>query len=523
MTRLYECLTQQHDLKLVLLAVLVALLSFHTLLAMAARGKAAPNPNTATLWLLSAGAVGGVGLWAAHMVLVLSYRTVMPVGYDLPVVTSSVLVAVSTAALAVQIAVHAPASRWLSGALLMVGAGAVHLMCVAAFRVPARVEYALDYSAIGMALGLGLGIWAFARLPDPGHWAARLCCAAVLTLGLALAHLVAMAGVEVVLDPAVAAGPGAVHLPTWAGIALGGTAVVALVMAIAGSAVDEQRARRTQRENRHLRDEMAILRSTKAALEANSASLSAALQAAEIANQDKSAFLATMSHELRTPLNAVIGFADMLAQETFGPLGNARYVDYACSIRDSGQHLLALINDLLDFSKIDAGHLHVTDEEMDLPAIIGGILMLMRLQAAEGGINLAHDVDPDLPLVRGDPRRVRQILLNLVSNAVKFTPSRGTITISAYALDGTVRIQVRDTGAGIAPEDIPRALERFGQVDRGTPDLRNKGTGLGLPLSKALMELHGGTLVLESRLGAGTCVTLTFPRERVGGQVSEAA
>jgi signal transduction histidine kinase len=220
-----------------------------------------------------------------------------------------------------------------------------------------------------------------------------------------------------------------------------------------------------------------------------------------------------MSHELRTPLNSVIGFAELLGIELHGPIGDSRYRDYAASIRDSGSRLLALINDVLDFAKIDAGRLELADDEIDIPELFDASLRMVKSAADEAGLALHKEIaEAELPRLRGDHRRIKQILLNLLSNAIKFTPRAGTITIAVRRQTGAVVMTVADTGIGIAADDLDRALEPFGQIDNRLARAY-EGTGLGLPLSKQLMELHGGSLRLASEPGVGTTVTLTFPAE----------
>ncbi|HVO14487.1 MAG TPA: ATP-binding protein [Alphaproteobacteria bacterium] len=242
--------------------------------------------------------------------------------------------------------------------------------------------------------------------------------------------------------------------------------------------------------------------------------LARARDEANHANRAKSEFLAHMSHELRTPLNAINGFSEIIKDELFGPVA-PRYRDYAADIFRSGMHLTALINDVLDLSKIEAGKLEVDEAIVEPAALVESCIRLVRDRAHKASLRLLTELPPDLPLLRADERLVKQMLLNLLTNAVKFTPEGGHVTISAGpGPDGGLAFAVRDTGVGIAAEDIPRALEPYGQV--ATARERNPdGIGLGLPLVKKMAELHGGTLELESAPALGTTATIVFPRERV--------
>jgi signal transduction histidine kinase/HAMP domain-containing protein len=250
--------------------------------------------------------------------------------------------------------------------------------------------------------------------------------------------------------------------------------------------------------------------------------LDEARRLAEAASEAKSAFLATMSHELRTPLNAVIGFAEILSGQLFGALGNPRYIEYAGSIQQSGRHLLGIINNVLDLSKHQAGKLELMVEPLDLVEIVESCAALMRNQCDRAGLTMTVQVPGTLTLV-GDVGKLQRMLLNLLSNAIKFTKPGGNVTVSADAVgDGLARVQVSDTGIGIAPEDIPVALAVFGQVDSRLAR-RYDGTGLGLPLVKSIVELHGGELAIDSAPGVGTTITVWLPRITVEPQRREGA
>ena len=241
------------------------------------------------------------------------------------------------------------------------------------------------------------------------------------------------------------------------------------------------------------------------------------------ANRAKTEFLTNMSHELRTPLNAIIGFSEVLRDGLFGPLGDPRYLDYSEDIHASGVHLLAIINDILDLAKIDAGKLELCESEIAVPELVEAVLAIVRGRADAGELTLGVTLADDLPHLHGDPRAVKQMLINLLSNAIKFTEPGGQVTISASFEGGTIALVVADTGIGIAEADLPTALSTFGQVEGGL-DRKHEGTGLGLPLVVALAELHGAVFKLDSKPGVGTKASVTFPSRRtIGAPVLEAA
>ncbi len=277
-----------------------------------------------------------------------------------------------------------------------------------------------------------------------------------------------------------------------------------------------------QQKEEELTRHLLELQDTRDQFEAQGAELvaicenvAATRDAAIYANHAKSQFLAHMSHEIRTPLNAILGFSEIIGGEVLGPVTPPKYREYADDIHQSGAHLLELINDILDLAKIEAGKLEIEDGEVDIPRAVDASLRFVKERASKAGIVLKIEIDADLPVLRADQRMVKQMLINLLTNAVKFTPNRGQITVLG-ALDrlGALRLSVRDTGVGIAAEDIPKVLKNFGQADNSRAGV-SEGTGLGLPLVISMIEMHGGTLEIESEIDAGTTATICFPSDRL--------
>lgn len=242
--------------------------------------------------------------------------------------------------------------------------------------------------------------------------------------------------------------------------------------------------------------------------------LDGARRRAEEASVAKSRFLAMMSHELRTPLNSILGFSQFMVDEIMGRMGNVRYLEYAADIQHSARHLLDVINDILDISKVEAGETNLEEEDLDLREVAASVQRLMAPRIGAKNQVLSINIADDMPKLRGDGRVLRQVLMNLFSNANKFTPEGGAVTLSTGVdYRGGIRIEVADTGIGIAAENVPVVLEAFGQV-RTSHTVTHEGTGLGLTLSKQLVELHGGDLAIQSEVGTGTTVILRFPADR---------
>ena len=235
--------------------------------------------------------------------------------------------------------------------------------------------------------------------------------------------------------------------------------------------------------------------------------------AAEGSNMAKANFLANMSHELRTPLNAILGFSEIIKSAAFGPIGS-NYREYAGDIHSSGAHLLSLINEVLDLSKLEAGQFELVEQHVNLVDLVESSTRFVEPQAQKGRVGLSHSIEPAVSLIRADERRMRQILINILANAVKFTPPGGQVGLAVRRTGKGLLIQISDTGIGIPADKIKMAMEPFSQVEAGA-NRQYQGTGLGLPLAKRLVELHGGTLSLESEVSRGTVVSILLPPDRI--------
>ena len=266
----------------------------------------------------------------------------------------------------------------------------------------------------------------------------------------------------------------------------------------------------------YARDVIAQLQTSRTIMDGMSRRLKVSVEQAQEANRAKSAFLANMSHELRTPLNAIMGFSEVMKDQHLGPLDNPRYLAYAGDIHASGQYLLGIINDILDLSKIEAGKMSLDSaEEFPLASAVEGSLSICRTLGEKFGVRIESRLPPEDVQLLAVERMIRQILINLVGNAIKFTPAGGRVTLGgAPTADGGYALTVQDSGIGMTDEDIHKALTPFGQIENKMTATHN-GTGLGLPLAKAMLELHGGSLDITSAPERGTCLTLNFPPQRI--------
>ena len=507
MLRVLGCITEQHDLRLVLLAGLLCLFACGTAFGMIMRARES-EPRLRMFWLVAAGTVAGCGIWGTHFVAMLAFQPGLPVAYDAGLTILSVVIAASLCSLGFILALR-PRSAALGGALTGAAISVMHYAGMTAVRVSADANWDRNYIVASVLIGVVLSAAAmhvaFKSRGPSGYVLGTL----LFTLAICGMHFTGMSAVIYVPNPLIAI-PAAVLDPIALAMAVAAGAILIVALGLIGVIVDNHLARRALDEGARLRAHIHELEATKTQLEQTSSNLAGALVRADAANKAKSEFLAAMSHELRTPLNAVIGFSEVMVNEVFGPLGHGRYREYAESIRGSGTHLLGLINDVLDMSQLDAGELTLCKEELRIADTIAEAVKTITLQAEAANVSLIEDVGPWLPVLRADRRRIKQVLINLLTNAVKFTPAEGTVHITAFQHGDNLAIQVFDTGIGMTAHELPKALERFGQVDSRL-SRKYEGVGLGLPLAKQLTELHGGQLELESVPGCGTKVTVILP------------
>jgi len=520
MLRVLGCVYYQHDLRMLAAAACICIFACITARAMVLRAGDYQKARTCLAWLLGAGVVSGAGVWATHFVAMLAYDTSLPMRFDLGLTILSVVMAMTLSAAGFALA-RSPTKGAAGGMLVGIAILAMHYTGMAALRLPAQAIWDSQLVAASILIGISVGGLAghFAALP-PSRLN-NVITVALRVLAILGVHFTAMAAVRFQPMPGAGHGHPLAMSPTAMAVLVTAAGMFIVGQALVMVLVDRHLGQRARGEEQRLRDHIAELERTQRALEKTSNDLTVALGQAAQASKAKSEFLASMSHELRTPLNAVIGFSDAMVLEIFGPMGE-RYKSYASDIRSSGAHLLALINDVLDLSRLDAGQAELREEVFGLGELVEESLRLIQSQAQKADIALSTDIACGMPALKADRRRIKQVLVNLLSNAVKFTPAGGRVTLGAQLSEAGLALTVADSGIGIAPDDIPKALEVFGQVDSSLAR-KYEGTGLGLPLSKQLMELHGGTLRLESQVNVGTTVTVTLPRGRLVAQIVAAA
>ncbi|MBS0274105.1 MAG: hypothetical protein JSR55_06820, partial [Proteobacteria bacterium] len=422
MLHVLGCITQQHDLRLVVLAAVLCLLASVTAMSMIARGRAASGP-VRTLWLVVGGIVAGCGIWALHFVAMLAYRAGLPMAYDIPRTILSAAAAAALCALGFRIALSrvGPAT---GGAIAGVAICAMHYIGMSALDIPARMVLDVRYVVASLILGIVPAAAALAIALKRNDFQGYAIGATIFSFAIVSMHFTGMSAAIFYPDPTVPFSGTAVE-PGILAIAIAAVAALIMALGLIGAVIDHQLAARASTEAARLRAHVLLLEETKSQLEATSAELASALSVADGVSRAKSHFLASMSHELRTPLNAVIGFSEVLAAESFGPIGNPRYREYARDIHNSGEHLLSLINDILDLSRLDAGKADLYEEDIDVSDLITDVVRMVSGLAEKSKLILRASVAPDVSSLYADKRRMRQILINLLSNACKFTPPEG--------------------------------------------------------------------------------------------------
>jgi len=510
MIHVLGCIAQQHDVSLVLLALAICALACWTAISLYHSARAT-NGWSRVLWTLTAGCVFGAGIWSTHFIAMLAYKDGVPIGYDLLQTAYSIALAVGISTIGFAAALHRRTAPF-AGFLLGLAIAEMHFEGIRAIRGPVFLswnEYYVGASLIAGTAPVVLAMMANARIEGlPG----RIMTSVLLGLGICTLHFTAMSAVTLIPVSQAVAGD-VVLAPGILAVAVASVAILIVTLGLIAALADNYLTARKNDEAKRLQAYIVELQAAHRELEETSQELSVALADAAAASTAKSAFLAAMSHELRTPLNAVIGFSEMMMSEVFGKLGDSHYREYAADIHQSGQHLLAIISDVLEFSRLDAGQTGLNEECFALADVMNDTLRMMEPQAAAANVRLSRQFSSPLPHVFADARRIKQIFLNILSNAVKFTPPGGEVSVAIDQLCGGLRVKISDTGIGISEADIPRAFERFGQIDSRL-SRKYEGTGLGLPLTKQLVELHGGTLTLESKPNVGTTVTILLPAER---------
>jgi signal transduction histidine kinase len=479
---------------LIWVAALFCVLAAYTAFSLSV--KPAPAEKVRYPWLIAAGVAVGSGAWAANLILLLGHRTDVQFAFALLPMVLALIVGIVGSGTGLLLARNKDQMP-LGGTIIGLSIAAMFFLGMSGVHFTATKSWDPLYVAASVALGAGCGAAALLRGHLSPNIRGRLISTVILAFGMMGTQLFGLTALTLNPDPniTVAADSSVIIL---FGISL--TAVVMLIIGLGlVGALADRYVGEIEEANSRLEERVAE----------RTAELSVAKEQAEAAALAKSEFLASMSHELRTPLNAVLGFSDMISNAAIGPI-DPRYRDYGIDIHTAGEHLLSLVNDVLDLSKLESGKFDLHQEEVDLAELIVGCRSMVIGLAREAGVKLKFDLCWDSSLVWADPLRIKQIVVNLLSNAIKFTGPDGLVTVSTSVdREGKTVIAVRDNGIGMHEEDLDKALEPFGQIDNAW-NRKHSGTGLGLPVVKHLAELHGGNLSIISERGVGTIVQVTL-------------
>lgn len=439
----------------------------------------------------------GLGIVLVQNAVVLALLPGTTLSYAALPLTGSILIALVGTAIGLRLTLQN--RRWsaLGGGIIGLAAVASNEFGLAAISMPPTMHrhyFLLSLAALACIAFCATGL---SLLHPLIRGRGRIVAALFLTVGMLSLDLIVAMTLSLHAHP-YTSGRVDTIAEHWVATGMVPTAFVILVLAFLSS---------------HIGRYAGELAETERSLQCAMGELQIALSRAEKARDTRLQFLAHMSYELRTPLNAVLGFSDLMNRQTFGPL-NERYREYLQIIHDSGGHLLNLINQVLDIAKIDAGRLELNEEEMNPGGVVRSCVQLMTCQARSKEVALEAELAADLPPLFADARLFRQIVLNLLGNAIKFTPEGGSVKVAVAQVEDGLGLQIADSGIGIAADDLARVFEPFGQVNSAFTRQHN-GTGLGLPLVKEFIEAHQGRIAIDSAPGRGTTINITFPAERL--------